>query len=180
MKKYLLQVKNVLIIPKSYIQDDLTQYQGSKGHSATSDEGPQTLRIRNPGTPPSGSPWIAMCPQHLPTWEPNKNLFLSSSSMISSNENRIPHSTLLPRMYINFFLGGTAELACWMFWVCNPSVCWGGKTILFRCYFPAETWDPANLLPSVSINLSLSLFDTGAYSGPCPQAWIGPFWHSIW
>jgi hypothetical protein len=37
MKIYLLKVENVLRIPKSYIQDDLTQYQGSKGHSATSD-----------------------------------------------------------------------------------------------------------------------------------------------
>jgi hypothetical protein len=38
MKNYLLKVENVLIIPKSYILDDLTQYQGSNGHSATSDD----------------------------------------------------------------------------------------------------------------------------------------------
>jgi hypothetical protein len=37
MKIYLLKVDYVLIISKSYIQDNLTQYQGSKGHSATSD-----------------------------------------------------------------------------------------------------------------------------------------------
>ncbi len=38
MKKYLVKVENVLKIPKIYIfQDYLTQYQGSKGHSATSD-----------------------------------------------------------------------------------------------------------------------------------------------
>ncbi len=38
MKKILLKVENVLIIPKYHIfQDNLTQYQGSKGHSATSD-----------------------------------------------------------------------------------------------------------------------------------------------
>jgi hypothetical protein len=39
MIKYLLNVKNVQIIPKSYTQDYLAQYQGSKGHNATSDVG---------------------------------------------------------------------------------------------------------------------------------------------
>ncbi len=48
---------------------------------------------------------IATRPHHLPTWEPHNNLFLSSLSMILRNENRIPRSTLLPRMYINFFSG---------------------------------------------------------------------------
>jgi hypothetical protein len=48
MKIYLLKVENVLIIPKSYIvQDDLTQYQGSKGHSATSDEHLWTLHQKD-------------------------------------------------------------------------------------------------------------------------------------
>jgi hypothetical protein len=37
MKIYLLKVENMLIIPKHIFQDNLTQYQGSKGHSATSD-----------------------------------------------------------------------------------------------------------------------------------------------
>ncbi len=38
MKNYLLKVENVLKIPKTMLfQDNLSQYQGSKGHSATSD-----------------------------------------------------------------------------------------------------------------------------------------------
>jgi hypothetical protein len=37
MAKYLLKVKTVLITPKSYNEDKLAQYQGSKGHNATSD-----------------------------------------------------------------------------------------------------------------------------------------------
>jgi hypothetical protein len=38
MKIYLLKVENMLIIPESYILRQLTQHQGSKGYSATSDE----------------------------------------------------------------------------------------------------------------------------------------------
>jgi hypothetical protein len=38
MKNYLLKVENILIIPKSYISYNLAQNQGSRGHSATSDE----------------------------------------------------------------------------------------------------------------------------------------------
>jgi hypothetical protein len=38
MKNYLLKVDNILIIPKYTFQDDLTQYKGSRGHSATSDD----------------------------------------------------------------------------------------------------------------------------------------------
>ncbi len=37
MKNYLLKVENVLIISNHTFQDNLTQYQGSNGHSATSD-----------------------------------------------------------------------------------------------------------------------------------------------
>jgi hypothetical protein len=38
MKIFLLKVEYILIIPKSHIsQENLTQYQGSKGHSATFD-----------------------------------------------------------------------------------------------------------------------------------------------
>jgi hypothetical protein len=37
MKNYLLKVEKILVIPKSTFQDNLTQYQGSNGHSATSD-----------------------------------------------------------------------------------------------------------------------------------------------
>jgi hypothetical protein len=37
MKNYLLKVENMLKVPKHIFQDNLTQYQGSKGHSATSD-----------------------------------------------------------------------------------------------------------------------------------------------
>jgi hypothetical protein len=37
MKNYLLQVKNVLLIPKSYISRQFETNQDSKGHSATSD-----------------------------------------------------------------------------------------------------------------------------------------------
>ncbi len=40
MKIYFLKVENVLMIPKSYFQDNLAQYQGSKGHSATFDVSP--------------------------------------------------------------------------------------------------------------------------------------------
>ncbi len=50
MKNYLLKVKNVLKIPKHTFQDNLTQYQGSNGHSATSDVGksfwPQKHKIK--------------------------------------------------------------------------------------------------------------------------------------
>ncbi len=37
MKNYLLKVENVPLIPKTYLKKYMTQYQGSKGHSATSD-----------------------------------------------------------------------------------------------------------------------------------------------
>jgi hypothetical protein len=44
--KYLLKAKNVLIIPKSYNQDKLAQYQGrSKGHDVTSDGPRPTVLI---------------------------------------------------------------------------------------------------------------------------------------
>ena len=45
MKNYLLKVENVLKSVKHIFQDDLTQYQGSKGHSATSDGGNQKTTI---------------------------------------------------------------------------------------------------------------------------------------
>jgi hypothetical protein len=35
--QYFFKVKNVLIIPKSYNQDKVAQYQGSKGNNATFD-----------------------------------------------------------------------------------------------------------------------------------------------
>jgi hypothetical protein len=46
MKNYLLKVENVLII---IFQDNLTQYQGSKGHSATSDDWIWILLLLVPG-----------------------------------------------------------------------------------------------------------------------------------
>jgi hypothetical protein len=50
MKNYLLKVENMLKIPKTYIfQDKLTHYQGSKGHSATSDAIMFTLVVDNFG-----------------------------------------------------------------------------------------------------------------------------------
>ncbi len=38
MIEHLTKVKNILIIPKAYLRDKKTQYLGSKGHSAISDE----------------------------------------------------------------------------------------------------------------------------------------------
>ena len=46
MKNYLLKVENVLIILNHTFQDNLTQYQGSNGHSATSDEEYDTIMMR--------------------------------------------------------------------------------------------------------------------------------------
>ncbi len=39
MKNYLFKVENILIIPNRTFQDNSAQYQGSKGHSDTSDGG---------------------------------------------------------------------------------------------------------------------------------------------
>jgi hypothetical protein len=47
MKNYLLKVENVLLIPNHTFQDNLTQYQGSNGHSATSDV--HCLCLQKPG-----------------------------------------------------------------------------------------------------------------------------------
>ncbi len=39
MIEHLNKVKNILMIPKAYLRDKKTQYEGSKGHSAVSDVG---------------------------------------------------------------------------------------------------------------------------------------------